>query len=40
MTASNVAIIDSTYTIGITTEYGELIALYDNIDYDELPEEY
>lgn len=40
VTASNVAIIDSTYTIGITTEYGELIALYDNINYDELPEEY
>ena len=38
VTASNVALKDSTYTVGITRDYGELIALYDNIDYKNLPE--
>ena len=36
LTASNVAIVDSTYTVGITNEYGQLIALYDDIDYSRL----
>lgn len=39
VTASNVALIDSTYTVGVTLEYGQLIALYDDIDYHELTEE-
>ena len=38
LTASNVALVDSTYTVGITTDYGQLIALYDDIDYGRLEE--
>lgn len=40
VTASNVALKDSTYTVGITRDYGQLIALYDNIDYEEIRSEY
>lgn len=38
VTASNVALKESTYTVGITQDYGQLIALYDDIDYRNLPE--
>lgn len=38
LTASNVALKDSTYTVGLTTDYGQLIALYDDVDYHNIPE--
>ena len=33
-TASSVAIKDSTYTVGLTREYAELLGLFEDVDYD------
>ena len=33
-TASSVAIKPSTYTVGLTREYGEMLGLFEDIDYD------
>lgn len=39
-TASSIAMKPSTYTVGLTREYGEMLGLFDDIDYDfELKEE-